>query len=105
MEEYKTIEQQKIERARKKVKSIAGFYKHFIIYLLVNSVLLALKFFSLEPGEQFFEFGTFSTALFWGIGLGFHAFGVFNDNVFFGRDWEERKMRELMEKENRQKWE
>ncbi|HEX9979278.1 MAG TPA: 2TM domain-containing protein [Flavobacterium sp.] len=105
MEEFKSIEQQKIDRARRRIKSIAGFYKHLIIYLVVNSILLSLKYFQRDPGEDFMEFNTFSMAFFWGIGVIFHAFGVFTENLFFGREWEDRKMRELMEKEKRQKWE
>ena len=76
-----------------------------MIYLLVNLALVAIKFFTLDPGEQFWDFGTFATAFFWGIGLAFHALGVFTENVFFGKDWEERKVREFMEKEKHQKWE
>lgn len=106
MENHDNIDQLRLERARKRVKSIAGFYKHLSVYLLINAFLLALKYFRLDPGETFFEFGTFSTAFFWGIGLGFHALGVFGTNAFFGSDWEERKIKEIMEREKRiNKWE
>ncbi|SCX81613.1 2TM domain-containing protein [Flavobacterium caeni] len=99
------LEQLQRERAQKRVKALAGFYKHLAVYLLVNGFLIALKYFNLDPGEQFFEFGTFSTAFFWGIGLGFHALSVFGPNVFLGSDWEERKIKEIMEREKRNKWE
>ncbi len=95
-----------MERARKRVKAIAGFYKHLSVYLLVNLLLLALRYFRLDPGEEFWRFETFSTAFFWGIGLAFHALGVFGTNLFLGPDWEDRKIRELMEKDKRyNKWE
>jgi hypothetical protein len=74
-------------------------------YVLVNIFLIAIRYINLEPGEKFMEFGTFSTAFYWGIGLAFHALGVFGNNVFFGKDWEERKIREIMEKDKKQKWE
>jgi hypothetical protein len=37
----------------------------------------------------------------WGIGLGLHAFGVFGfgGRGPWGREWEERKMREMMDEE------
>jgi hypothetical protein len=104
MENYNT-DQQKFERAQRRVRAISGFYRHLMAYILVNIFLIAIKYFTLDPGEQFFEFGTFSTAFFWGIGLAFHALGVFGNNVFFGKEWEERKIRELMERERKQKWE
>jgi hypothetical protein len=38
------------------------------------------------------------TAIFWGIGLLAHGISVFSPNVFFGKDWEEKIIRELMDK-------
>lgn len=95
----------KYERAKKRVKAISGFYQHFMVYILVNLFLIAAQYFNLEPGEKFFRFGTFSTAFFWGIGVVFHAFGVFGKNVFLGNDWEEKKIQEIIDKEKSSKWE
>lgn len=100
-------QQQKLLMAQKRVKSIRGFYTHATVYLIVNAVLIAAKAASGTP-DEFFNFNqTFSTAFFWGIGLAFHALGVFGRNVFMGSDWEERKIREIMEKEqqSKTKWE
>lgn len=105
MENLTEIERQKFERAKKRVRAIAGFYKHLMSYILVNLVLISLQYFKLEPGEKFFEFSTFSVAFFWGIGLAFHAIGVFGTNVFLGHDWEEKKINELMNKNQGNKWE
>lgn len=100
-------EQKRLGRARKKVEAIKGFYKHFAVYLLVNMSLLIAKAVTLEPGEEFFEFGNFSMAIFWGLGVMFHAFGVFGTTLFLNSKWEERKIQEYMEKEKRKgtKWE
>lgn len=96
----------RIERARKRVKSIMGFYKHLTAYLTVNMFLLALNYFNLDEGEIFFEFSTFSTAFFWGIGLAFHAISVYGTNAFLGSEWEERKIREIMERQKKtNQWE
>ena len=105
MENLDMNEQLKFERAKKRIKSISGFYKHLAAYILVNLFLIAMKYFKLDPGENFFVFSTFSTAFFWGIGLAFHALSVFGNNVLFGKDWEDRKIREIMEKDKKQKWE
>lgn len=101
-------EQMKLERARKKVKSIKGFYKHLTVYLIVNIALIALKAIQLEPGEPFWHWGTFSTAFFWGLGLLFHGFGVFGTELFLGAGWEERKIKEIMDnapEQPKNKWE
>lgn len=105
MENSNNLDQYRLERAKKRVKAISGFYRHLIVYLLVNVFLIALKSFSLDGDEKFFSLETFATAFFWGIGLAFHALGVFSENVLFGREWEERKIREIMEKEQKQHWE
>ena len=41
----------------------------------------------------------------WGIGVFFHALNTFKLNPFFGKDWEKRKIEELLEKDKEQeKW-
>jgi len=105
MENYSDIDRLELERARKRVKAIAGFYRHLAIYIIVNVFLIATNYFNLDPGEKFLQFNTFSTALFWGIGVLFHALGVFGPNVFLGRDWEEKKIKEFMNRNKQTKWE
>lgn len=105
MEDFNTIEQQRFERAKKRVRAVSGFYRHLMVYILVNVFLIVVYYVNLDPGEKFLKFGTFSTAFFWGIGLAFHALSVFSNNVFFGKDWEERKIQEIMDKQKKDKWE
>ncbi|WP_425075997.1 2TM domain-containing protein [Psychroserpens sp. S379A] len=88
-------------RAKKKVKSLIGFYWHLASYVIVNLFIIILI---VSNGGKFFSFGTFATALFWGIGLFFHFLGVFGADFLFGKNWEERKIKKFMEKE-RQRWE
>jgi hypothetical protein len=59
----------------------------------------------LEPGESYFQFNNFKTALFWGIGLLAHALSVFMPSMIMGKNWEERKIKELMDREKNNKWE
>jgi hypothetical protein len=42
----------------------------------------------------------FWTTVSWGLGVLIHAIKVFNWFPVFGKDWEERKIKEYMEKEN-----
>ena len=105
MERLKSPEELKLERFTKKVQCIKRFYRHLIIYILVNLFLIFSKYVQLENDETFFEFATFSTAIFWGIGLVVHAFNVFGKNIFTGGDWEEKKINEYMNQNTNRKWE
>lgn len=97
----------RLEKARKKVKDIKGFYKHFIVYVVVNIFFWVMKLVSMGPKDVFFEWSTFITAICWGIGLFCHWYSVFCPNLIVGKDWEERKINEYMEREKtkRQRWE
>lgn len=92
--------------AYKRVKRIKGFYVHAMVYVLINIFIVYGNYFG-NPHKDydFWSWQTFSTALFWGIGLLVHGMSVFGRNLFFGQNWEERKIQELMEKEKNEKWE
>ena len=48
---------------------------------------------------SYIHFSTFSVWFFWGIGLVGHWLHVFGKNVFFSKNWEERKIKEFMDKD------
>ena len=81
------------KRARRRVKAMRDFYSHFSVYCIVNSALFLMNYF--QGGRWWFYWATIG----WGIGVAAHAFAVFGFDSFLGPDWEERKIRELMEKE------
>lgn len=81
------------QRARRKVGQIRGLYVHVTVYCIVIAGLFLINLFSGRPWWFFWP------AIGWGIGLAFHAFGVYGTDALFGADWEERKTRELMERE------
>ena len=95
-------EQDKYLQAKKRVEKIKGFYSHLFWYLVVNAFIAFMILKNSDPEDL--TFWTFSTAIFWGIGLAFHAFSVFGKNVLFGRDWEKRKVEEFMRDEESQNW-
>ena len=97
-------EQERYENAKKEVSKLRGFYTHLVVYLVINTFLLIAQFQNLHEGQSLFTFGNFSTALFWGIGLVAHAASVFVPRWAFTRKWEERKIKELMDRD-RQNWE
>jgi hypothetical protein len=97
---------ERYELAYKRVKRIKGFYVHAWVYILVNAFIIISSFNRSAIGtEIFLRWETFSTALFWGIGLVAHGLSVFGRNIFFGQNWEERKIQEFMEKDKSEKWE
>ena len=95
----------KYQEAAKRVKKIKGFYTHLTVYIVVNIMIIIVNVQNLDEGESFLKFKTFSTALFWGIGLAAHGLSVFLPSLIMGKDWEEKKIKELMEKEKNNKWE
>ena len=93
---------QKDERyfaAQKRVKSIKGFYVHLTVYVFVNIFLSSQIYLNSE--NEFWRWESFSPALFWGIGLLAHGTSVFGTNLLFGKNWEERKIKEIMEKDKK----
>lgn len=96
-----------VEKYRKRVKAMAGFYKHLAAYVLVNLFMFAMKIINMDADDTFFEWGTFITAISWGIGLAAHYISVFKPSIVVGKGWEERKIKEFMERERNKKsqWE
>lgn len=101
----KTQDEIKYLEAKKRVKQIRGFYNHAIVYLVINLMLVIINIQNLEPGESYFQYRNFTTAFFWGIALLAHGLATFLPQWFLGNNWEERKIKELMEKEKNSKWE
>ncbi|GAB2777202.1 2TM domain-containing protein [Salinimicrobium soli] len=93
------------EAAKRRVKKIRGFYIHLTVYIIINIFLFIVGTWDegIIAGMQ--DLSNYATAFFWGIGLLAHGAGVFAPDFFFGKKWEEKKIRELMEKEKRQHWE
>ena len=86
-------------RAKKRVKELKGFYWHAFWYVVVNIFILSII---ASNTNDIWNFGTFSTPIFWGMGLGFHAIAVFGKSLVFSKKWEEKKIREYMDKDKQQ---
>lgn len=98
--DYSEIE--RLERARKRVKKIKGFYSHLLVYVVINIMIVIINIQDLQPGESYFQYKNFFTLFFWGIGLAVHGLSVFLPDFILGKDWEERKIKEYMEKDKNQ---
>ncbi len=86
---------EKYEKAKKRVEEIKGFYSHLIVYICVNIVLVIINLIT-SPGALWF----FWPLAGWGIGIIFHGLGVFVFSKFPGKQWEERKIKEIMKEMN-----
>ncbi len=95
------------QAAQKRVKDIKGFYIHLVVYLFINIALIVANSNFTQIRSSGLELSNFYTAIFWGIGLAAHWASVFGPRFILGEKWEEKKIRELMEKdkERMQKWE
>lgn len=90
-------------KARKQVDSLKGYYRHVLIYLVVNIFVSINKIVDhLSNGDSMFDaifdYSTFALWLVWGIGLAIHSIRIFGPDVFFNKNWEERKIRDYMNK-------
>ncbi|APG59771.1 2TM domain-containing protein [Christiangramia salexigens] len=91
METNENMQENAYIKAKQRVKEIKDFYGNLITYCIVMPFLIFINYYSYWD-YQWFWFPLFG----WGIGLTIHGFSVFG----YGSDWEERKIKELMDKEN-----
>lgn len=81
--------------AQKRVKRLKGFYIHATVYVVVNLFLISIN---VKSDNDHLNINNFWTAIFWGVGLLGHGLSVFLPNFILGKNWEEKKIRELMDK-------
>ncbi len=86
-------EQARYDRARKRVEELKEFYQHLVVYVLINAFLIVVNILTC-PGYRWFVWSLIG----WGIGIAIHAATVFGPGRFWGAEWEERKIKELVEK-------
>ena len=82
-------------QAEKKFREMKGFYIHATAYVLVNIFII---FTIVKSGNPVSDIKNYAVAFFWGIGLLAHGISVFLPGLFWGREWEEKKIRKLMDK-------
>ena len=74
------------------MEEIKAFYFHIITYILVNAVLVVINLLT-SPEHLWFVWSIIG----WGVGLVIHGFSVFGN--LLGKSWEERKIKEIMDKD------
>lgn len=106
MELTDNSEKLRLKKAQDRMRALKGFYTHLTIYLVINTVLLILKFVGNSYyGETFmgpiWHFSTFATWFFWGIGLFFHGLQVFYGRTLFSKKWEERQIQKFLKEDEK----
>ncbi|MFZ9003004.1 MAG: 2TM domain-containing protein [Robiginitalea sp.] len=88
------IRDKRYQKAREKLEAVKQFYGNLASYLIVIPFLIWLNMRSSDfPWAVFPAFG-------WGFGLLMHGLEVYGFNPLWGKRWEERKIRELMERDD-----
>ena len=95
METNQPTNQELYLKAKKRVEDLKGFYGNLFSYCLVIPLLIFINY------RTYWEFKWFFFPMLgWGLGLAMHALQTFG----YAQTWEEKKIKELMEKEKQQKW-
>lgn len=96
MENSNYDEENAYYKAKRQVDELRKFYTSLISYCIVISFLIIINL-RFNPQYHWFWFPMFG----WGFGLTMKGFRVFG----FGTNWEERKIQEILDKEeNKQNW-
>ncbi|HET7482286.1 MAG TPA: 2TM domain-containing protein, partial [Actinomycetota bacterium] len=89
------VDEERLARAKKRVEDIKGFYVHFGIYVIVNLGLFVINMLTNPDGLWFYW-----PLLGWGIGVAIHGFALLTDEYVFGPEWENRKVHEILGRED-----
>ena len=95
----KYLENSKYVKAFERVEKLKEFYQNIASYCIVIPFLIFINLYT-SPGFHWFWFPVFG----WGIGLFFHFLEVNNYNVFLGKNWEEKKIKEMMNNDKSNKY-
>ena len=89
-------EQTAYRRAHQRMQELKSFYSHLAVYIVANLGMFLINILT-TPDVLWFVW----PLLGWGVGLALHAFWLFAGDWFFGKDWEDRQIRKIMEKQKR----
>ncbi|WP_166386385.1 MULTISPECIES: 2TM domain-containing protein [unclassified Polaribacter] len=92
------LENSKYIKAVEKVEKLKEFYQNLASYCIVIPFLIFINL-RFSSGFHWFWFPVFG----WGMGLAFHFLEVNNYNIFLGSNWEDKKIKEMMEADKQRK--
>lgn len=92
-------------KAKKKVYHIKIFYIHLVGYLILVALLLYNLYIMEGPHKDFFFWFDIIILVSWTAFIIIHGWHVYKGRIVFKKKWEDRKMREYLDKENIKRWE
>ncbi|NKI27200.1 2TM domain-containing protein [Arenibacter sp. 6A1] len=108
MEKY-SYRSERLEKAKKQVANIRGFYSHLWVYILINLGLLAIGWYlgaykegwlqGDEHFERWIQWNIGLSLVGWGIGVLLHGMIVFGRKPQCIKQWEERQIQKYMDQE------
>ncbi len=93
------LENSKYVRAIERVEKLKEFYQNLASYVIVIPILIYINL-TFSPWFHWFWFPLVG----WGIGVLFHWLEANNSNIFLGRNWEEKKIKEIMDRESKNRF-
>ena len=92
------LENSKYVRAVERVEKLKEFYQNLASYVIVIPFLIFINL-QFSPQFHWFWFPIFG----WGFGVLMHGLDAYNYNIFLGKNWEDKKIKELMNQNNRRR--
>jgi len=100
----------KYERAKKRVKTIKGFYSHLKVFFVINTLLLVSKtritLFALDQTGiidsrflDWIDWNIFGTLIVWTFILIIHGYVVFGKKPSLLKNWEEQQLQKFIEQD------
>jgi hypothetical protein len=93
----------KLERAKKRVEELKKFYKHVAFFIVIHAFFIGRRIYKdIEYGdsviEAFTDISNYRLFFWWSVILVLHGLKTYRFDFFFGKNWEERKIKEEMNK-------
>ena len=108
METNSNIDREKFDFqiARKKVSKLKSFYVHAFIYIIGLVVFILKDYYGFPLNFFPFKYLNYITMIIWSCVFVVSAIDIFAYNKIFGEEWEERKVKNILDKrQKQQKWE
>lgn len=86
--------------AQKRVKELREFYEHLSVYVLSTPIVIIVNLMT-SPEYLWFIWCVVG----WGMAIVLHGLKVFSFPPFFNKKWEDKKIQEFLEKENKRRLE
>ena len=93
----------KLKRVKKRVEELKKFYKHLAFYIVITGIFIGRRIYKdIEYGNSFIEAFTdisnYRLFFWWTVILVLHGVSINRFDFLFGKNWEERKIKEEMNK-------